>query len=453
MRKNLETQNIEYKEKFSDSVLKTLCAFANTTGGKVILGISDNGVVKGVEVDNKTLRDITEKIVSKLGIHPNIEIKKKDKKRIIEIKVDKSNIPISCEGKYYERVGNTTREMRPEKLKEFFLKRTNWDSLVLENANFNEIDEETVKLFVRMAKTKGRMTIFDENVSTFKLFEHLKLSVNRKLINGAILLFGKDPQKYFINASLRVIKLKNDSIIVGDRLITGNLFKQVAEGEQAIKNFLNVRYEIKGLQREEIWDYPLTAIREALLNALIHRDYFKSNVQTQIKIYDDHIWFYNIGSLPEGITLEQLTKPHPSVPRNPLIVHIFYLAGLIEEIGSGIGRIIDEIKSAGLPAPEFKEEMGGFSVYFRKDLYTEEYLRNLGLNERQVKAVLYVKSKGKITNKEYQTLYEVKKRQATKDLTELETKNIFERVGTTGKGTYYVLKGYQRSKTGNKGAS
>jgi len=154
-------------------------------------------------------------------------------------------------------------------------------------------------------------------------------------------------------------------------------------------------------EREEVWEYPLPAIREALINSLIHRDYFKFNVQTQVKIFDDYIWFYNIGGLPEGINLEELKKPHSSVPRNPLIVHVFYLAGLIEEVGSGIGRIMDSLKLQGLPEPEFKEEMGGFSVRFYKDIYNEENLRKMGLNERQIKAVMYVKEKGKITNKDY----------------------------------------------------
>ena len=149
------------------------------------------------------------------------------------------------------------------------------------------------------------------------------------------MLFGKDPQSHFINASLRVVKIKGENMIIGDRLIDGNLFAQFFNGEEAIKNFINVRYEIKDkFQREEIWDYPINAIREALLNALIHRDYFKWNVQTQIKIFGDRIWFYNPGQLPNGMTLKELESVHPSVPRNPLIVHVVYLSGLIEELGS-----------------------------------------------------------------------------------------------------------------------
>lgn len=436
----METQNIEYKESFGDSVLKAICGMANSNGGTIFVGVSDDGSVKGIKITNKDLEKITERIVSKLGIHPEIELKKENEKNFLVIKVMKSNVPISFNGRYYERVGNTTREMKSEKLKSFLLKGINWDSIINKDAGFNEIDEETVRMFIRLARAKGRLTIFDENVDLKTLFEHLKLSVNGKLTNGAIILFGKDPQKYFLNAVLRVIRLKNEITSIGDRFIGGNLFKQVITGEEAIKNFINVKYEIKGLVRKEIWDYPLEAIREALLNALIHRDYFKWNVQTQIKIFDDYIWFYNIGGLPEGITLEQLERPHSSVPRNPLIVHIFYLAGFIEEMGSGTGRIIENMKKAELPEPEFREEMGGFSVYFRKDIYTEEYLKELGLNDRQIRAVIYVKKNGKITNKEYQELVNTTKRTATRDLKDLTVKKILEQIGETGKGTYYILK-------------
>ena len=435
----METQDIENKESFGDRALRTLCAFANTKGGILYIGISDKGEVKGIKLDNEAIKNISDKIASLLGIHPDIEIEEREGEKIIKISVKPSLIPISFNGRYYERVGNTTREMNPERLKEFLLKGTNWDGLINEEVDFNEIDENTVRLFIKIARSRDRLKIFDENVDIRTIFEHLKLSVKGELTNASIILFGKDPQKYFINAVLRIVRLKNQTTIVGDRLITGNLFNQVVDGEEAIKNFINVRYEIKKLEREEIWEYPLPAIREALINSLIHRDYFEFNVQTQIKIFDDYIWFYNIGGLPEGITLEDLKRPHSSVPRNPLIVHIFYLAGLIEEVGSGIGRIIYSLKSQGLPEPEFKEEMAGFSVRFYKDIYTEENLKKMGLNERQIKAVLYVKDRGKITNKEYQKLNDIKERMATIELAQLVEKGILRKFGTTGKGTFYTI--------------
>ena len=439
MEVKLEQKDRDYKEKFGDRVLKDLSAFANTEGGSVIIGVSKTGKIKGINLSNKELERLTEKIVGKLVIHPDIEIEKIKGKKILKISVQKSRIPVSFDGKYFERVGNTTREMKPERLRQFFLKGTNWDSIINEDAKFNEIDEETVKMFIRMGRAKGRLRVFDENTDIKTLFEHLKLSNKDKLTNAAIILFGKDPQKYFLNAALRVIRLKNEITPIGDRLIDGNLFRQVVEGEEAIKNFLGVRYEIKKLVREEIWDYPLPAIREALINALIHRDYFRWNVQTQIKVFDDYIWFYNIGGLPEGITLDQLKEPHSSVPRNPLIVHIFYLAGLIEEMGTGIERIMEAMSRAGLPEPEFKEEMGGFSVYFRKDIYTEEYLRKMGLNERQIKAVMYVKEKGKITNREYQGITGISRQMATIDLKQLVEKGVLIKTGKAGAGIAYQL--------------
>ena len=165
----------------------------------------------------------------------------------------------------------------------------------------------------------------------------------------------------------------------------------------------------------------------------IHRDYMDS-AETQIKIYDDHIWFRNPGGLPEGITIEDLKREHASRPRNRLIAMSFYYAGLIERWGTGTKRMVDLCREQGLLEPEFKEESGGFSVIFWKDIYNKGYLRKLSLNERQIKAVLYVKESGKITNKEYQKVCGVSERTASRDLSDLVSKKIFEQKGTTGRG-------------------
>ena len=436
-----ENSTVEFKEKSNESIFTTVSAFANKDGGIIYIGISDKKEIKGFEYTNSMLGDLTNKIVNLLGIHPQIDGIKINKKDVLQIRVKKSTLPVSYKGKYYTRVGNTTREMQGEELRSFFIKGTNWDGLT-GNYSLDEIDPEAVRKFIRMASRNGRLKTADENEDIKTIFKKLKLIINGKLTNAAIMLFGNDPQKYFINALVRVGRFKDETTIIGDRRIEGNLFKQIEEAEEAIKNFINVRYEITGeqLTRKNIWDYPLEAIREALLNAVIHRDYFKYNVQTQIKIFNDWIWFFNIGGLPEGITLEQLKTTHPSVARNPLIVHIFYLAGLIEEYGSGIGRIMDSLKEANLPEPEFKEEFAGFSLYMRKDYYTEERLKEMGLNDRQIKAAMYVKEKGKITNKEYQKLNGVIKKTASRDLGVLIDKRILEKIGTTGKGTHYIMK-------------
>lgn len=435
-----ESSTIEFKELVNDSVFKSLSAFSNTNGGLLYIGISDQKEVMGFDCSNRSIEEMTSRIINKLGIHPQIDCIEVNGKHVLKVEVKKSTLPISYEGRYYKRVGNTTREMQGEELRTFFTKGNNWDGLT-GDYSLEEIDAETVRKFVRMAVISGRLRKTDEEDDIKTTLEKLKLIIDGKLTNGAIMLFGKQPQNRFINAVVRIGKFKDETTIIGDRYIEGNLFKQVEEALESIKNFINVRYEITGekLTRENIWDYPLEAIRESLLNSVIHRDYFRYNVQTQIKVFDDKIWFFNIGGLPEGITLKQLKSPHPSVARNPLIVHVFYLAGLIEEYGSGIGRILKSTNEAGIPEPEFKEEFGGFSVYLRKEAISEEELRKTGLNERQVKAVMYVKEKGKITNKEYRGMFDITDRMALIDLSDICAKNIFERIGKTGRNIEYVL--------------
>ncbi|MFH0795873.1 MAG: ATP-binding protein [Candidatus Omnitrophota bacterium] len=132
--------------------------------------------------------------------------------------------------------------------------------------------------------------------------------------------------------------------------------------------------------------------------------------------------------------------------RNNLIAQMFYDIGYIEKYGSGTIKIIDLCKRQGIPYPEFKEVFGGFSVIFRKDVYTEEYLRTLGLNERQIKAGMYVKERGKITNKEYQEICNTSERTATRDLSNLVSSGLLEQVGITGKGTGYVLRRHKDAK-------
>ena len=230
---------------------------------------------------------------------------------------------------------------------------------------------------------------------------------------------------------------------IDDNYIEGDLISQVDEVMSAIQKNINVRYEITGIRRKEIWDYPISALREAVLNAICHRDYRELSEIT-IKIFDDYISIWNPGGLPIGTTLEDIFDPaHHSNPRNALIAQVFYDIGEIERYGSGIQRIIEDCKNAGLPIPEFKEAFGGFQVIFRKDIYTEEYLRSLGLNERQIKAVMYVKEKGRITNKEYRTLNNTSNKTAYLELINLTEKGVFETQGT-GRETFYTLRVMKR---------
>lgn len=238
-----------------------------------------------------------------------------------------------------------------------------------------------------------------------------------------------------------------------DHPIYGTLWEQVDGAMNYFRQHLQTSYgPAPEPAREVIWEYPLEALREAIINAVCHRDY-TDHGHIQVRWFDDHMIILSPGTLVPPLRPEELKLPHRSYPRNPKIAEVFYFAGWIEQWGTGIQKILDECYQAGLPEPEWREEQGAVWLTFQKDILTEDYLRSLGLNERQIRAVMLVKEKGRITNTEYQRLCQVSKRTASEELRYLEAKGIFERVGKTGKGTHYRLKGQQRGETGIKGAA
>ena len=233
-------------------------------------------------------------------------------------------------------------------------------------------------------------------------------------------------------------EVKDETTIIDDAIIEGTIIEQVNRTLEFVKKHLTLEFKITGKpRREEIWEYPLDALREAVINAVCHRDYTEPS-DIQIRIYNDELIVWSSGKLPLGITLEELYKLHRSVLRNKLIAQVFFDIDFIERWGSGISRIIQSCLAQGLPEPKF-EEYQGFRVIFRKDIYTEEYLKDLGLNERQVKSVMFTKKEGKIANKKYQELFNVSRQTATRELSDLTQKSIFRQVGVTGKGTFYTL--------------
>ena len=196
----------------------------------------------------------------------------------------------------------------------------------------------------------------------------------------------------------------------------------------------------ESFQRREIWDYPLPAIREALLNALIHRDYFNNTIQTQVKIFDDHIRFHNPGHLPEGVTVEMIVQEHYSYHRNPKVADIFYRAGLVERYGSGIERIITAFRDAGMPVPTFASTPLGFTLTMRMDTLSVNYLQRMELSDRQILAVERTKVEGSITRSAYQSLTGVSAATALRDLKALVDLGILEQVSPSKKKTRYVLR-------------
>jgi ATP-dependent DNA helicase RecG len=438
-----EQQNIEYKKSWHEDYLKWVCGFANAQGGAIYLGKDDDGNVVGLDEYKRLMDDLPNKIRNSMGITSEVNLLEENGKYFIEILTPAYNVPISLRGRYYFRSGSTKQELVGTSLNEFLLKKSGktWDDIIEPRATFDDIDEKTVKSFLQDAEMAGRLPE-SKGLTIPELFQNLRLTENGQLKRAAIVLFGKDPAKFFSNTFVKIGRFGNVGMadLIFQEIEEGNLF-QLLKGilNQLNHKFLTRKIEFNGMNRLEISEYPIDAMRESILNALVHRNYM-STAPTLIRVFDDKISFWNSGTLPLGTTLDSLRRFHSSNPRNVLIAEIVVKSGFIDSWGRGTIRILESCKDAGLPEPEMKEEDGGFMLTIFKSTLNEEQLRKFGLNDRQINAVIYLKSNEVITNKTYQEINNIGKTIATLELSKLVEFNILTQPLSKGRGSKYTLK-------------
>ncbi len=435
-----EHQNIEYKSTWRDEYLKWICGFANANGGTIFIGKDDNGNIVGVNEAKRLLEEIPNKVRDVLGIMVDVNLHESKQGDYLEIIVEPYPNAISYKGQYHYRSGSTKQELKGNSLNEFLLKKSGktWDDVIEPRATFDDIDENTFSAFLKMSEEKGRLPNV-VGLTTQQIFEKLLLTEKGQLKRGALVLFGKNPERFYPNSFVKIGRWEGNNILFHD-VEEGNLFALLRNVTNKLNNdYLKQKIHFEGLYRIETGEYPREAMREMLLNALVHRSYMGAPIQ--IRVYDDKINIWNDGGLPTGISLESLKRPHSSNPRNPIIAGVCFKGGLIDAWGSGTVKIIGTCLQAGLPEPELIEQDGGFFVTLFKNNLTKEQLTKLGLNERQLKAVEYVKEKGKITNKEYQSLNTISERTASRELSELAEKQVFKSSATKGAGSYFYLTG------------
>jgi len=239
---------------------------------------------------------------------------------------------------------------------------------------------------------------------------------------------------------MKLGRFRSPILIVDDKRIDGNILTQIDESMSWFRERFETEFVITGKpQRDVIWEYPLDAVREAVVNAVCHRDY-RMNINIQIRLYDDHLEIWNAGGLPTELTPADLLHDHDSIPRNTLLAECLFYCGLIESWGSGTTRMAKLLIDAGLEVPEFNTtHTDRLRVIFHKNRLSKEQLHKLGLNKRQISGVEQVHRNERITNQEYQDLLDVSRRTATRELNQLVDMKILLRHGTTGKGTYYSL--------------
>lgn len=291
--------------------------------------------------------------------------------------------------------------------------------------------------FLKLAVLKRNLDL-DPKAPVEEALSRLDLLRDGKLTNAAILLFGKNPQKFVLQAFAQCGKFKGVDTVEFEDMhdFKASIIDQRDDALRFAEKHIRRSARIEGSDRVEEFEYPIESIREALTNAICHRDY-RINSSVQLRIFGDRMEIWGCGPLPEPLTVEDLKNQHESIRRNPLIAESFFKIGFIERWGTGTQRIIDFCLEQGLPEPLFEIKSGSLVVTLRKYKYTESMKRELSL--RQQNAMEYLIKHGKITNREYREINpEIKEDAALNDLKDLVDKGLIS-LKARGRYSYYVL--------------
>ena len=352
---NNENQNIEYKESWRDEYLKWICGFANAHGGKLLVGINDKGEIRGVANAKKLIEDIPNKVRDVMGIFVEVNSHEQDDMTYIEIVVESYPYPINYHGHYYQRSGATNQELKGTALDRFMLRRLGktWDGVPVPHLSMNSLDNETFTLFRKYAKLSQRMYEADLQDDNKGLLEKLRLFEGAYLKRAAVMLFHSDPEKFVTGAYIKIGFFREDADLVYQDEVHGNLFQQIRKTMELLTTkYMKAVITYEDIQRIETFPVPREALREALLNACINKDYADTS-PIQIRVTDTTLQIVNGGFLPEGWTIDTLLSSHRSMPYNPDIANAFFRAGEIEAWGRGIERIIKACKNEGFSTVDF----------------------------------------------------------------------------------------------------
>ncbi len=368
---NCEGQNVEHKRIWKDEYLKWVSGFANAQGGKIYIGIDDDMSVVGVTKLHEQLEDIPNKIINLTGVFPETNHLTMEGKDVIEIIIEPSMMPISYRGAYYYRSGATKQELRGTALHSFLLKKMglNWEDVPCDGTTLDDIDENAIIYFLNHAIDEGRMDSEIRDSTKEEVLANLGLIKDGVPTNGAVLLFGKYPQRIFATSSFKIGRFgSDDSDLLNQDLISGNLIQMTDKIMQVLSDKYLIRpIHYEGLQRKEPLEIPQEALREIIFNSIVHK--LQIGTWNQMSIYDDHIQLWNEGVLPEYYTVETLMSKHISKARNPKMAHVFFLAGFIEAWGRGYEKIMREFDKANLKHPTFKEEHGGVTAIIPREIF------------------------------------------------------------------------------------
>jgi len=430
-----ETSKIEFKEN-TRGIDKEVVAFANSSGGRIFLGVGDDNTIKGIAVTNELksrIQDTANNCKPPIDINLSV-IDGIDNILIVEV-LEGSNKPYMCKGGFFARIGPNSQKLSRDEILKIAIKegKVRYDEEI--NTDFDLNNDFDEKRFTDFLEESG----ITANLPYENILINMNLAEKKKdryyFKNAVPLFFSKNIRRFNTSAYTTCILLKGNtrSYVIDRKDFDGNLAEQVEDALRFVKKNTMLAYQIKDLVRKEIPQYPIDAIREGIVNAVMHRDYFETGSNVFVYIYDDFIEIVNPGGL-FGITKDELGKI--CVRRNERIADLFKIRGLVEKAGTGIQRMKDAMGTAGLKEPKIEVSENFFIITFyghKKEGLGEiaEGGEIIGLNERQKNALEYLTKHNYITTRIFSKLVSISERQARYDLNDLVKKGIILAEGKT----------------------
>jgi len=429
-------------------VAEALCALANAHGGLVIAGATNARKIVGVQ-DVEITRELMANaalMVTPPLILPPPKVVEVEGKNVCVAKVPAGLAHVySLRGQYLVRAGKETRPLAPHELRALLLNRSEsgFESQTPRGATKDDLDQQKIRSY----QTSLGMTQQDPDDLLLSRGCLAETESGLKPTIAGLLLFGKNPQRWLRSAEITAVRYAgetmSDDFIRED--IRGVLADQIRKAEAFVNANMRRGMRIKGFEREEAPEYPISVVREAIVNAVVHRDYSIRGDNIRVLMFSDRMEVYSPGRLPGHVTLDNLLEERYS--RNEAIVQVLADMGFIERLGYGIDRMIAVCKQEGLPEPDFSETSAGFKVTIYSNASSlvgagppANLYAHLQLNPRQEKAMAFLQKNRRITNRDYQTLCpDASPETLRRDLADLVDKGLIMKIGQK-RATYYILK-------------
>jgi len=343
-----EGLTVEFKEHFTPRIDEDIVAFANTRGGVILLGVRDDRTVSGEKLTN----DLKARINSiARNCNPPVQVKIKQLQNIIAIEAPQGEEkPYNCSSGYFRRLDGTTQKMTNHELRTMFQEHeaTSFEEKVNKDVTWDDISKEKIQNFLKEADISIR------KIAPRDILTSLSIARDNRIANAGVLFFAKNPRKFILQSQMTLIAFKGrDRVHIYDRQdVQEDLLTQFNAAVLFLMKHLNRRSEIKGVNRKDIYEIPFEALREAIANAIIHRDYSMRGTSLMVEVYDDRVEIINPGVFP-GAKKSDFGKI--SVRRNERIADLFFRMDKVERAGTGIRRMKEAMATAELPAPHIRQ--------------------------------------------------------------------------------------------------